>query len=111
MNNGLTALVKRGNVLLNVSPEFVDKYIKQGYCQLDPVTRKVIREGRPTDFATCLEALSRQTKLVEEYKVAVAERDAQIKALEDELEALKAEKPKKKTSKKKSDEDTAEKAE
>lgn len=67
MSNGIgdkMALVRRGNVELEVNDAFLDKYLAQGFNQID-TSGKIIGNGTPNNY-TDLKIL--YDKLLVEYK-------------------------------------------
>lgn len=94
-----TVTVRRGNVVLDVSRETLEKYLSDGYDQVDH-RGAVIKEGAPNDPAALKSAYDKQKSQIEEL-------EAQIEALEKELQtykdkAEKGEKQPEKTQRKKS---------
>lgn len=81
--------IERGNVILRVPKENVQRYIDQGYSLLDD-NGNVIQEGIPRDIATLRKAYVDHTKKIEKLQ-------EEIKSLKESL------KEKKKPGRKKAD--------
>lgn len=72
-------VVQRANVILHVSPEEKKLYLDKGYSVIDEATGKVIEASMPTDVPTL-------QKMVQDLR-------AQVTAKDEEIEKLKAPKP------------------
>lgn len=76
------AFVQRANVILEVNDDFIDKYLAQGYNQVDK-KGNVIKKGLPTslnDYKLAYNELQKQVKVLE----------AENKELQDTITKLKA---------------------
>ena len=77
-----TVTVRRGNVVLDVSRETLEKYLSDGYDQVDH-RGAVIKEGAPNDPAALKSAYDKQKTEIESLK-------QEIEDLEKKLEAANA---------------------
>ena len=80
------ARVQRGNVILRVSDDEVQRYLNMGYDLTTP-TGKVIQSAIPNDLGTL------QTAYID-HTARIAELEAEIARLTAELSAERAKKPK-----------------
>lgn len=74
-----TVDVKRGNVVLTINAELVDRYVAKGYDLIDK-TGNVIKKSVPTDLNSLKAAYERQLSENKQLKEQIASLTAQLNA-------------------------------
>lgn len=74
-----TVDVKRGNVVLTINAELVDRYMAKGYDLIDK-TGNVIKKSVPTDLDSLKAAYERQLSENKQLKEQIASLTAQLNA-------------------------------
>ena len=74
-----TVDVKRGNVVLTINAELVDRYVAKGYDLIDK-TGNVIKKSVPTDLDSLKAAYERQLSENKQLKEQIASLTAQLNA-------------------------------
>lgn len=85
-----TFYARRGNKILKISEDYVDRYLGQGYSITD-MNGNLIKKGVPHDTNALTAEVSRQNEEIEKLKGELDTKEALIKEQGDEIEKLKSE--------------------
>lgn len=84
-----TYYARRGNKLLKISEDYIERYLGQGYSITD-MSGNLIKKGVPHDANALTAEVKKQDAEIEGLKEELKAKDATVKELTDEVASLKA---------------------
>lgn len=84
-----TYFARRGNKILKISEDYIERYLGQGYSITD-ANGNLVKKGIPHDTNALTAEVKKQDAEIANLKTQVEAKDAEVKKLSDEVDILKS---------------------